>query len=67
MNIAVVGSGAAAFGTLLKLKENLNKTSDKITVISKDLNNINKIFLDNINKKKKKIINQILKVVYIQK
>ncbi len=52
MNIAVVGSGAAAFGTLLKLKENLNKTGDKITVISKDLNYINKIFLDNINKKK---------------
>ena len=52
MNIAVVGSGAAAFGTLLKLKENLNKTNDKITIISKDLNNINKIFLENINKKK---------------
>ena len=52
MNIAVVGSGAAAFGTLLKLKENLNKTNDKITVISKDLNKVNEIFLDNINKKK---------------
>ena len=44
MNIAVIGSGATAFGVLLKLKEKLGKSDIKITILSKDLNFMNKIF-----------------------
>ena len=54
MNIAVIGSGATAFGVLLKLKEKLGKSDIKITILSKDLNFMNKIFADNVNDKKTK-------------
>ena len=65
MNIAVIGSGAAAFGVLLKLKEELSKSDIKITILSKDLDFMNKIFLDNINKKKQNL-NRILMILHIQ-
>jgi len=54
MNIAVIGSGATAFGVLLKLKEKLGKSDIKITILSKDLNFMNKIFSDYVNGKKTK-------------
>ena len=54
MNIAVIGSGATAFGVLLKLKEKLGKSDIKITILSKDLNFMNKIFSDYVNDKKTK-------------
>ncbi len=57
MNIAVIGSGASAFGVLMRLKEELKKNNINITVISKDLNFMNTIFSKNINNKKN---NQIL-------
>ena len=49
MNIAVIGSGASAFGVLLKLKEELGKSDIKITILSKDLNFMYKIFFTRIN------------------
>ena len=61
MNIAVIGSGATAFGVLLKLKENLNKSDIKITILSKNLNSMNKIFLDNASHNKTKINSRLNK------
>ena len=52
MNIAVIGSGASAFGVLLKLKSLLKKFDLKVTIFSKDLNYMNKVFLQNIHLKK---------------
>ena len=54
MNIAVIGSGASAFGVLMRLKEELKVSNINITVISKDLNFINTVFSKNINSKKNK-------------
>ena len=56
MNIAVIGSGASAFGVLMRLKEELKGKNINITVISKDLNFINTIFSKNINNKINKSI-----------
>ena len=56
MNIAVIGSGASAFGVLMRLKEELKGKNINITVISKDLNFINTIFSKNTNNKKTKSI-----------
>ena len=56
MNIAVIGSGASAFGVLMRLKEELKGKNINITVISKDLNFINTIFSKNINSKINKSI-----------
>ncbi len=53
MNIAVIGSGATAFGVLLKLKELTNNLNLNVTIFSKDLNYINEIFLKNSNKETK--------------
>ena len=55
MNIAVIGSGASAFGVLLRLKEELKKSDIKVTVFSKDLNYINNIFLENASITKSKL------------
>ena len=55
MNIAVIGSGASAFGVLLRLKEELKKSDIKVTVFSKDLNYINNIFLENTSITKSKL------------
>jgi len=64
MNIAVIGSGASAFGVLLKLKEELGKSDIKITILSKDLNFMNKIFLDNANNKKTKFKSSVNKSLH---
>lgn len=56
MNIAVIGSGASAFGVLMRLKEELKKNNINITVISKDLNFMNNIFSKNLNNNKKNLI-----------
>jgi len=53
MNVAVIGSGASAFGVLMRLKEEVKKNNINITVISKDLNFMNNIFSKNINNNKK--------------
>ncbi len=56
MNIAVIGSGASAFGVLMRLKKELKENNISITVISKDLNFMNTIFSKNIASKKNNII-----------
>ena len=47
MNIAVIGSGATAYGVLLKLKEISKKKDIKITIFSKNLNFMNEVFIEN--------------------
>ena len=47
MNIAVIGSGATAYGVLLKLKEFSKKKDIKVTIFSKNLNYMNEVFLEN--------------------
>lgn len=54
MDIAVIGSGASAFGVLMRLKDEVKKNNIRITIISKDLNFINNVFLENSNSKKNK-------------
>ena len=55
MNIAVIGSGASAFGVLMRLKEELKGKNINITIISKNLNFINTIFSKNTDNKKTKL------------
>ena len=47
MNVAVIGSGATAYGVLLKLKEFSTEKNIKVTIFSKNLNYMNEVFLEN--------------------
>ena len=66
MNIAVIGSGAAAYGVLLKLKKLIKDTNTKVTILSKNLNYMNNIFLENTNVDKNKISSSLSKNIYSQ-